>query len=185
MVAELKEQRRTGSGQIAFHRHQHPLCGRTLVPCHGQNGPHGTGNVDGTAGAVQGADAAHLVHMRHYEHGASGALGHGVKIAESPPHFVGLIHAHRRADVGRERIEDQQPGILLQDALLQPWIVEGQRPFFFIDDLDAGAVGSCAFQPRFDGVGNAVLRGLIQDVDGLPGGFFKGKAFPFGEQRRQ
>lgn len=27
MVAQLKQQRRTGSGQIAFHRHQYPLCG--------------------------------------------------------------------------------------------------------------------------------------------------------------
>ena len=185
MVAQLKEQRRTGSGQIAFHRHQYPLCGRTLVSCHSQNGPHSTGNVDGTAGSVQGADAAHLVHVRHDEHGAFGALGHGIQTAESAPHLVGLIHTHRRADVSRERVEDQQPGVLLQDALLQPRIVEGQCPFFFIDDLDAGAVGSRAFQPRFDGVGNAVLRSLVQDVDGLPGGFFKGKAFTFGEQRRQ
>ena len=100
MVAQLKEQCRTGSGQIAFYRHQHPLCGRTLVPCHGQNGPHGSGNVDGTAGAVQGADAAHLIHVRHNEHGASGALGHGIQTAESAPHLVGLIHAHRRTDVG-------------------------------------------------------------------------------------
>ncbi len=63
--------------------------------------------------------------------------------------------------------------------MLQPWIVEGQRPLFFIDDLDAGTVGSCAFQPRLDGVGNTVLRGLVQDVDGLPdGASSKGRLSP-------
>lgn len=84
MVAQLKQQRRTGSGQIAFYRHQHPLCGRTLVSCHGQNGPHGPGDIDGTAGAVQGVDAAHLVHVRHDQHGAFGALAMAYRLRKAP-----------------------------------------------------------------------------------------------------
>ena len=88
---------------------------------------------------------------------------HRTELLHQRPDAVRRIHV-RAAEVGLNGIEDAQPCAGAEDGFLDALIREGKLLFLFIDEVNAVDVRAELLQPRHDGVGEAILGVLDDDV---------------------
>ena len=139
-----------------------------LLPAHQQDAPGRPGNVDGPQAPVEAALALGLVHVPHQHDGAAGPLGDARQGVEGGAHLVGPVHVHLSAEIGLQRVQDQEPCTGGRDGVLDPGVGEGKRRLVLVHHEHPAAIGSRVLQPGLDGVPQAVLCRLVDAGHGLP-----------------
>ena len=131
-----------------------------------QNAPGCSAEVHGAKTTVGTVGPDCLVEVANQNHSTAGLVGRDGKPLEDVTYLVGAVHVHIPAQVTLERVQDHQIGVSGLDRLSNSFIQQRERTLCFINAEDALKVSACTFKPGLDGITQAILRSLIEDVDG-------------------